>query len=145
MIILWLKSIRKVKYRSQIPFNWQSPCYSRHRSSRPYLYDPIITLTRLCGDGMRTWRKGAAGRTTTNNAYMYIGKLPLYLFHNLWQNHFKILFSVNWYCIGIFYQQCQGTLTDLQPPSPLLDAAIIEPLGRYITSASQIVQLLTMS
>lgn len=33
----------------------------------------------------------------------------------------------------------------LQPPSPLLDAAIIEPLGRYITSASQIVQLLTMS
>lgn len=65
-------SIRKVKYRSQIPFNWQSPCYSRHRSSRPYLYDPIITLTRLCGDGMRTWRKGAAGRTTTNNAYMYI-------------------------------------------------------------------------
>lgn len=74
MIILWLKSIRKVKYRSQIPFNWQSPCYSRHRSSRPYLYDPIITLTRLCGDGMRTWRKGAAGQTTTNNAYMYIGK-----------------------------------------------------------------------
>lgn len=58
---------------------------------------------------------------------------------------FQNTFYVDLSCVDIFLSACRRTLTDLQPPSPLLNAAIIEPLGRYITSASQIVQLLTMS